>query len=156
MGVGIRGQSGGLGRLFLREGRRPVRAPGSWAGSRRPAAAPGRVSELARKLAKWPVPRPPRLLADDVTAEAVASLLADYGRMVVMSTEAGIFEAMAGRYFRGVPNLGVYLKSYSGDTLHVDRRTRPSEHVERPSPDGGADGPAGRLQGCSLRGATQL
>jgi len=96
-------------------------------------AAMEHVRELSRALAEHEVPRLPRLLADDVTAEAVASLLVEHQRMAVMSSEGGIFETMAGRYSQGVPNLDVYLKAYSGDTLRVDRKSRPHEYVSSPA-----------------------
>jgi hypothetical protein len=79
------------------------------------------------------VPSPPRLLADDATPEAVASLLAEQGgRLAILSAEGDLFEVMAGRYSK-MPNLGVFLKSWSGDDLRVDRKGRPPEHVEQPA-----------------------
>ena len=45
-----------------------------------------------------------------------------------------MFDMMAGRYAQGGgPNLGVYLKGHAGDTLRVDRKGRPPEHVDRPA-----------------------
>jgi hypothetical protein len=81
------------------------------------------------------VPVEPRLLADDVTPEALARLLAEQGgRMAILSAEGDIFELMAGRYSRnGAANIGVFLKSWSGDDLRVDRVNRTSEHVEQPA-----------------------
>jgi len=80
-----------------------------------------------------PPPRP-RLLADDVTSEALAGLLATHGgRMAVMSAEGGIFEIMAGRYSAsGAASFDVYLKGHAGDELRVDRRSRPPEFVGSP------------------------
>jgi replicative DNA helicase len=79
------------------------------------------------------VPPLPRLLADDVTSEQAASLLAEQGgRLAVLSPEGGIFATLAGRY-SGAPNLEVFLKGHAGDMLRVDRRSRPAEHVDRPS-----------------------
>ena len=92
------------------------------------------ASELATKLASMSVPVSPRLLADDATSEAVASLLAQQdGRLAVMSTEGGLFETMAGRYSEGVVNFDVHLKGFSGDTLRVDRKSRPPEYVPQPA-----------------------
>jgi len=72
-------------------------------------------------------------LADDATPEAVAGLLAEQkGRLAIISTEGGIFEIIAGRYSESVPNLDVYLKAYSGDTIRVDRRSRPAEFIADP------------------------
>ncbi|WP_433051135.1 DUF3987 domain-containing protein [Dactylosporangium sp. CS-033363] len=79
------------------------------------------------------VPVLPRLVADDVTSEQAASLLAEQGgRLAVLSAEGGIFATLAGRY-SGAPNLEVFLKGHAGDMLRVDRRSRPAEHVDRPA-----------------------
>ena len=77
----------------------------------------------------------PRLLVDDATPEALASLLAEQGgRIALLSPEGDVFDMMAGRYAQGGgPNLGVYLKGHAGDTLRVDRKGRPPEHVDRPA-----------------------
>ncbi|GAA4963061.1 YfjI family protein [Pseudonocardia tropica] len=84
--------------------------------------------------AEKPVPALPRLIADDVTTEAAASLLAEQrGRLAVLSAEGGIFSTIAGRYSSGVPNLEAFLKGHSGDLLRVDRKGRPTEHVEAPA-----------------------
>ena len=72
-------------------------------------------------------------LPTTLPAEAVASLLAEQGRIAVMSAEGGMFETIAGRYSQGVANLDVYLKGFSGDTLRVDRKTRPPEYVKKPA-----------------------
>jgi replicative DNA helicase len=79
------------------------------------------------------VPPIPRWLVDDATPEALAGLLATYGRIALLSPEGDVFDHMAGRYNQQVgPNLGVYLKGHAGDLLKVDRRGRPPEYVERP------------------------
>ncbi|WP_238016006.1 DUF3987 domain-containing protein [Dactylosporangium sp. AC04546] len=79
------------------------------------------------------VPKPPQLVADDVTSEQAASLLAEQdGRLAVLSPEGGIFATLAGRY-SGTPNLEVFLKGHAGDMLRVDRRSRPSEHIDKPA-----------------------
>jgi hypothetical protein len=78
------------------------------------------------------VPPLPRWLVDDTTPEALAGLLAVYGRIALLSPEGDVFDQMAGRYSQAGPNLGVYLKGHAGDLLKVDRRGRPPEYVERP------------------------
>jgi hypothetical protein len=79
------------------------------------------------------VPPLPRWLVDDATPEALAGLLATYGRIALLSPEGDVFDQMAGRYSQSAgPNLGVYLKGHAGDLLKVDRRGRPPEYVERP------------------------
>ena len=73
-------------------------------------------------------------MCDDVTSEALTSLLADQGgNMAMFSAEGGIFDTMAGRYSEGFPSIDVYLKGYSQDTLRVDRKGRPPEFVHRPT-----------------------
>jgi hypothetical protein len=93
------------------------------------AEAIARAAEAANLV----VPPLPRWLVDDATPEAVAGLLATYGRIALLSPEGDVFDQMAGRYNQSAgPNLGVYLKGHAGDLLKVDRRGRPPEYVERP------------------------
>jgi replicative DNA helicase len=95
----------------------------------RQAEAIARAAEAANLV----VPPVPRWLVDDATPEALAGLLATYGRIALLSPEGDVFDQMAGRYNQNAgPNLGVYLKGHAGDLLKVDRRGRPPEYVERP------------------------
>jgi replicative DNA helicase len=95
----------------------------------RQAEAIARAAEAANLV----VPPVPRWLADDATPEALAGLLATYGRIALLSPEGDVFDQMAGRYNQHTgPNLGVYLKGHAGDLLKVDRRGRPPEYVQRP------------------------
>jgi replicative DNA helicase len=89
------------------------------------------------------VPPLPRLLADDTTAEALASLMADQGgRIALLSAEGGPFDAMAGRYQGGGVYLDPYLKGHAGDELRIDRKG-PRRRVHRPArPDRGPGRPA--------------
>jgi replicative DNA helicase len=94
-----------------------------------------RAEAIARaaEAANITVPPLPRWLVDDATPEALAGLLAVYGRIALLSPEGDVFDQMAGRYNQSAgPNLGVYLKGHAGDLLKVDRRGRPPEYVERP------------------------
>jgi replicative DNA helicase len=93
----------------------------------------GEAIARAAEAANLIVPPVPRWLVDDATPEALAGLLATYGRIALLSPEGDVFDQMAGRYNQQVgPNLGVYLKGHAGDLLKVDRRGRPPEYVERP------------------------
>jgi hypothetical protein len=94
----------------------------------RQAEAIARAAEAASLV----VPPLPRWLVDDATPEALAGLLATYGRIALLSPEGDVFDQMAGRYNQAGPNLGVYLKGHAGDLLKVDRRGRPPEYVQRP------------------------
>jgi hypothetical protein len=80
------------------------------------------------------VPAVPRVLADDITPEAAATLLAEQqGRLAIISAEGGIFDIIAGRYNGNVPNMDLWLKGHSGDPLKVDRKGRPPEYIRRPA-----------------------
>jgi replicative DNA helicase len=95
----------------------------------RQAEAIARAAEAASLV----VPPVPRWLVDDATPEALAGLLAVYGRIALLSPEGDVFDQMTGRYNQAAgPNLGVYLKGHAGDLLKVDRRGRPPEYIERP------------------------
>jgi hypothetical protein len=101
---------------------------------------PGETARLTDEAAQEQVKAmqvvvPPllRLTADDVTLEALTSLLADHGgRMAILSAEGGFFGTLAGRYSKGIPNLDVVLKSHTGEPIRVDRKGRAPEWIERP------------------------
>ena len=92
------------------------------------------VMEQAVRVAEHIVPEPPRLLCEDVTSEALVSLLEASGGVIAMiSDEGGIFATMLGRYSEGHLAIEVYLKGYTGTApLRVDRKGRSSEHIPRP------------------------
>lgn len=93
-----------------------------------------KVEGLARDLAHHKVPALPRYVVDDISTEMLSSMLAEHGRIAALSPEGDIFSIMGGRYSGdAAPNFGVYLKAHAGDTLRVDRRSRPSEFVEWPA-----------------------
>ncbi len=101
------------------------------------------------------MPARPQLVADDITPEALASLLVDQGgRMSVISAEGGIFDIIAGRY-SGTPNLEVFLKGHAGDMLRVNRQGRDPQHIEAPAlthgPGGAALGVPRHRQGEGVR-----
>jgi replicative DNA helicase len=98
------------------------------------AAATAKAAKEAKAAMRAiEVPVIPRLLADDATPEATATLLADHGgRIAIISAEGGIFDTIAGRYARTV-NLDVYLKGHSGDRIRVDRQGRPSQYIPSPA-----------------------
>lgn len=76
---------------------------------------------------------PLRLIADDVTPEALISLMAaNGGKMSVVSSEGGIFDIAAGRYSDRA-NMDVFLKAYSGDPIQIDRKGRSSESIDHPA-----------------------
>ena len=94
-------------------------------------AALAAVREAATELENRRMPVLPRLLVDDVTSEKLGSFLVEHGSIAVLSPEGGVFDVMGGRY-SGEPNIDVYLKAHTGESLRVDRMNRPSEYVARP------------------------
>lgn len=77
--------------------------------------------------------KPLRLIADDVTPEALTSLLSENkGILTIISTEGGLFDTLAGRY-SNVVSIDTMLKAYSGDRIRVDRKGRESEIVNDPA-----------------------
>ena len=79
------------------------------------------ILELEDQLPEIPVI--PRLLADNCTPEALAVLMAQTGGCIsIITAEGGLFDVLAGMYSKGVANLDLFLKSYSGDGFRVDRR----------------------------------
>ena len=89
------------------------------------------IADLELALTK--VPSSPRILGDDITPEAAASLMAEQGeRLGIISAEGGLFDTLAGRYSNGVPNLDLFLKAHSGDPVRVDRRN--GQHLAMQSP----------------------
>lgn len=91
-----------------------------------------RLDELNAELDRTPYPVRPLFVAEDATPEALVSTLYDHGeRMAVLSPEGGeILQILAGRYSPS-PNIGVYLKAYTGDRTTIHRRGR-EEILEEP------------------------
>lgn len=96
------------------------------------ATAEHELAEITAEVAAARPASPPRLLADDVTPEQLARLLAENGRIGIVSAEGGIIDTLAGRYSKGVANLDAALKAYGGETIRVDRRSGDPVHVIRP------------------------
>ena len=83
------------------------------------------LADLEREQVKYL-----RLLADDVTPEALISLMAEHnGKMAIVSDEGGIFDIAAGRYSDRA-NLDVFLKAYTGAAIRIDRKGRDPESVD--------------------------
>jgi hypothetical protein len=88
---------------------------------------------LGDELRELPEIAIPRLMADDITPEKIPPMLEEQGgKLALVSTEGGVFGMMTGRY-SDTANLDVYLKSWSGDTIRVDRVGRPDSVVKHPA-----------------------
>ena len=88
--------------------------------------------ELSAQLAKFKDLHPTRLIVDDTTPEKLVDIMNEQGGSIaIISSEGGVFDALAGRYDRTY-NFDVYLKAFSGDVISIDRIGRKSNHVENP------------------------
>lgn len=80
------------------------------------------------------VPATPTLLVNDITTERLPVMMAENGeRMGLIADEGGLFETMAGRYSKGVPNLDIYLQAHPGSYVRIDRGSRPPITLEHPA-----------------------
>lgn len=79
------------------------------------------------------VPQTPlRVIATDCTPEATAAVMAaNNGKIAILSDE-GVFDVMAGLYTNGRANINIYLNSYDGQTISIDRKSSGSMVLERP------------------------
>ena len=120
-------------RLAKARAERSARVAETAGGKEAAQDATAEALDAAADLRRIVVPAVPQLVADDVTPEAAASLLAAHrGRLAVLSDEGGIFATFAGRY-TGTANLEVFLKGHAGTMLRVNRTGRASEHIEAPA-----------------------
>lgn len=75
----------------------------------------------------------PQLWTSEATPERLGTMLAEQNEcMAWLSSEAGLFDLLAGRYSKGVPNLDLVLKAWSGDPERVDRMSRPPVYLASP------------------------
>jgi hypothetical protein len=109
-----------------------------------------KIDDLSQQIASCEVPAVPRLIADDISPERLAGVLAEQGRIAIMSAEGDIFDIAAGRYSNGEPNFGVLLKGHTGEPLRIDRINRQAEFVSNPALTLGL-----AIQPDILRGLTQ-
>lgn len=106
---------------------------------RRIAAKPGADASLADQIAELEAALPdiavlPRLWVQDVTPEQLAVVMAEQSeRIALLSDEGGIFDLLAGRYSKGVPNLDLFLQAHAGSGYRVDRGSRPPILMRHPA-----------------------
>jgi hypothetical protein len=90
------------------------------------------VAEIELSLPQVPIA--PRLWTQDVTPERLGPLMAEQGeRIALLSDEGGIFDVLAGRYSKGVPNLDLFLQAHAGAAVRVDRGSRPPVMMRNPA-----------------------
>ena len=89
------------------------------------------AQDQAAALGELTVPEPERLLVEDITPETlVTRLAANGGRAALFSDEGGVFGTVAGGRYQKMPHIDALLKSYSGQSIRVERRGR-VEFVQR-------------------------
>lgn len=75
----------------------------------------------------------PTYIVDDVTPEKLADILiANNGRVGLLSAEGGIFEIIKGRYSKEL-NMDVFLKGHSGDSVKVSRKSDGEKTIKEPA-----------------------
>ena len=91
------------------------------------------LADKAKEISAFQEVLPLKLFVDDVTAEKLASVLAENNsKAAIVSAEGGIFDILNGIYTKNV-NIDVFLKGHSGDTIRVDRIGRASESILHPT-----------------------
>ena len=91
------------------------------------------LADKAKEISAFQETQPLKLFVDDVTAEKLASVLAEnHSKAAIVSAEGGIFDILNGIYTKNV-NIDVFLKGHSGDTIRVDRIGRTSESILHPT-----------------------
>jgi hypothetical protein len=99
-------------------------------------AAENEAKEIARDLRKLPAAVKPQFLADDITVEDLAKVMAVQGeKMLIASPEGTAFEIASGRYCRNgavSANFDIFLKGHCGDRHHVQRVGRPDDFMQEP------------------------
>lgn len=91
---------------------------------------------FSRELAEFTDIKAPRIMADDITPEALASVMAaNNGTASIWSSEGGLLAILGGRYQNkdAGPNIDLILKAYSSDMATVDRVGRPTEIIRCPA-----------------------
>lgn len=92
-----------------------------------------KAKEAAKKLAELDVLYNPQLIADDVTAEALAQILYEQNeKLYACASEGDLFSILGGRYGDGKPNFKIWLSGYDGSPIIINRKTSGMIRLERP------------------------
>lgn len=91
------------------------------------------VMEAEKELNKVRILSPIELIVDDTTSEALCrQMAANDEKMAVLSTEGDVFGNICERYSSD-PNIGIWLKGYSGDYYKSSRIGRDGEELQNPA-----------------------
>lgn len=81
-----------------------------------------KIEEMESKLPL--VPNSPRIIAEDITPEKLGILMKEnHEKMAIFSDEGGFIDIIKGRYSNNIPNLDIFLKSYSQSPIRIDRKS---------------------------------
>ena len=109
------------------------KAASATAGPEARTLAEAELDDAYRTLDEITVPVPPRLFIDDTTPEALGRIIADNGgRIGALSSEGGVFETLAGRYQKGIPNIDLVLKGWDGSEPWILDRKGENRRVNAP------------------------
>lgn len=75
---------------------------------------------------------PLRLIATDCTPEATAAVMAANHDKIAILSDEGVFDVMTGIYTNGRANINIYLNSYDGQTISIERKSSGSLVLKRP------------------------
>lgn len=91
------------------------------------------IQELNQEMDNLEVVNYLRLFVDDITPEALVSVMKENNEKIGMfSDEGGIFSTLAGRYSNNIPNIEIVLKAFNGTNVNVDRKGREPEKLNNP------------------------
>lgn len=90
--------------------------------------------EIAEQIAHFRHKSEMKLFVDDITPENLGKVMNENnGCASIISSEGGIFDMLSGGMYSKNVNLDIFLKSYSGDAIRVDRITRDSVKINNPA-----------------------
>lgn len=91
------------------------------------------IEQLNQEMDKLEIVNALRLFVDDITPEALVSVMKENNEKIGMfSDEGGIFSTLAGRYSNNIPNIEIVLKAFNGTSVSVDRKGRDTEKLDNP------------------------
>lgn len=82
-----------------------------------------KVREIQQEINDLPPVNEMKLITTDVTAEALAGIMSENDEVMgILSPEGGIFDVISGMYSNNVTNLNIFLSSYDGEHVKIDRK----------------------------------
>lgn len=91
------------------------------------------IEDLNKEMENFEVVNNIRLFVDDITPEALVSVMKENNeKMGMFSDEGGIFSTLAGRYSNNIPNIETVLKAFNGTSVNVDRKGSGLERLDNP------------------------